>query len=467
MVFLTGTGFKVGALVLVVLGLVGVMTLNVSDDIGLLRRTKTYTFDVADAGGLVKNSAVRMAGIKVGRIKSILLHEGQARVEIELESDVPVTRSATVAVKSSGILGDRYVELRQGGAEDQPLESGSSLGKPVDSASLDELVGRVGKLADSLSTVADGLRDATVTGNRDTPIGRIVSNIETLTGDLADVAKSRKDRLGETIDNLHAVSEELNTILGDESEDSFKTQLRKAMAGLARFDKTMKNVEEISEKINKGEGTIGKLVNDEKTVEEVNTAVTNINNIFGQINRISTGIDFRTEHLSQFGLYKSYLGLKIKPGLDRYYEFQVVDDPRGVVDRQTTETTTNPGGPNQTTNTVAERRIFQNRVKFSATFAKNFYDFTVRGGLIESAGGVGFDYYLFRRKLRLTFDAFDFAQNSAHLRTFARYDVFKGLYLIGGWDDFASKVGLSSPYIGAGIDITNDDLKALLTRINF
>lgn len=447
---------------LVVSGLIGVMTLNVSDDVGFFNRNKTYSFDLPDASGLVKNSAVRMAGIKIGRIKNINLNDGQAQIEVEIDPDVKLTKSSRVAIKSSGILGDRYVEIRRGNGSDEILEAGASLGTPEDSAGLDEIVGKVGKLADSLTIVADGIKDATVKGTRETPIGRIIDNIESLTGDLSDVARTRKESLGETIDNLHAVSEELNGILSDESEDGFKRQLRKAMAGLARFDKTMKNVEEISEKINKGEGTIGRLVNDEKTVEEVNTAVANLNNVFGQMNKISTGIDFRAENLSNFGLYKSYLGLKIKPGLDRYYEFQVVDDPRGVVERQSTETTTASG-----TTSVSEKRTFQNKVKFSAMFAKNFYDFTVRGGLIESSGGIGFDYYMLRRKLRLTFDAFDFSQNSAHLRTFARYDIFKGIYLIGGLDDFVSRVGLSSPYIGAGIDLTNDDLKALLTRINF
>ena len=75
---LASTGFKVGALVLVVSGLIGVMTLNVNDDVGFFNRNKTYSFDLPDASGLLKNSAVRIAGIKHGRLKNMDLTDGQA-----------------------------------------------------------------------------------------------------------------------------------------------------------------------------------------------------------------------------------------------------------------------------------------------------------------------------------------------------------------------------------------------------
>ena len=106
-------------------------------------------------------------------------------------------------------------------------------------------------------------------------------------------------------------------------------------------------------------------------------------------------------------------------------------------------------------------RTFRNKVKFSALYAKNFYNFTLKGGVIESKGGVGFDYHLLNRRLRLSLEAFDFSK--LHLRTFARYDVWKGLYLTAGGDDVSNSANASA-FVGAGLFLTNDDLKLFLTK---
>jgi phospholipid/cholesterol/gamma-HCH transport system substrate-binding protein len=102
-------------------------------------------------------------------------------------------------------------------------------------------------------------------------------------------------------------------------------------------------------------------------------------------------------------------------------------------------------------------------MKFTALFAKNFYDLTVKGGLIESSGGLGLDYYLYRRDLRLSVEAFDF--DDLVLRAYLRYNVFRGLYLVGGGDHMADD--LRSAFVGVGLFITNDDLKFLAGKLNF
>jgi phospholipid/cholesterol/gamma-HCH transport system substrate-binding protein len=105
------------------------------------------------------------------------------------------------------------------------------------------------------------------------------------------------------------------------------------------------------------------------------------------------------------------------------------------------------------------------RVKFNALFAKNFYDFTLKGGVMENSGGVGADYHLFKRRLRLSVDAFDFT--ALNLRAWARYTVYSGVYLTAGGEDILSKTGRASGFVGAGIYITNDDLKLLLSKSPF
>lgn len=64
------------------------------------------------------------------------------------------------------------------------------------------------------------------------------------------------------------------------------------------------------------------------------------------------------------------------------------------------------------------------------------------------------------------FDAFDFAAEQPHLRAGLRYTLLHGIYIIGGADDFVDKEEASG-YLGAGIDLSNDDLKLLLSKVSF
>jgi hypothetical protein len=109
------------------------------------------------------------------------------------------------------------------------------------------------------------------------------------------------------------------------------------------------------------------------------------------------------------------------------------------------------------------KRLIKIKLSLQLYFAKNFYDFTFKAGLIENTGGVGMEYHIIPKRMKFIFDAFDFGEDAPHLRAALRYTLFHGIYLIGGADDFISDDGDESGYIGAGIDLSNDDLKLFLS----
>lgn len=449
--------FKVGLLVLIVAGIIAGMSLKVSNDPSYLGTSKEVWFYIDDASGLVKDSNVKMAGITIGIIRDIKLENGQARVELVIRGDIPVTKSARIEIRPNGILGDKHVEVISGDPRDPPLRSGEQILIVDDRASVDRLIAEVSKITKSLSTVAENIKSAT-DGDTDKPLGRIISNIETLTKDLADLSRAHKGQLGEIVDNIHEITATINDLVSDDGPDGLKQSWAAAMKSLRKIEGSIKNLEEITGKINRGEGTIGKLVNDETTIEEVNTAVASLNNLLDASNKLQTSFDFHSNYMTNGNGAKSFLSLRIQPGLDRYYELGLVDDPLGVVERTTTTTDSNG-----LTQTVRESKRYENRVKFTALFAKNFYDFTLKGGIIESAGGAGMDYHLFRKRLTLSLEAFDFS--NVNIRASLRYSLFSGIYLTGGGEDLASRNGRSSGFLGAGLFLTNDDLKLLLTRM--
>lgn len=466
--FIRSTEFRVGFLVLIVSILIGILSLQATEDPGFVGGSKHLFFRLDDASGLIQRGAVKMAGIPVGVIKKITLDQGKAKLDMSIRRDVPITSSARIEIRPNGILGDKYVEIVPGKPEDPQLEDGGEIGSVDNKGSMDALLKEVGRITKSIGDIAEELKDATKDGAPPKgPLGRIIKNIDRLTADLADITSDNKQKLNEIVENVRDVTDTINDIVNDEGPHGLKASWEKVANSIDKVERSLANVEEITDKVNSGKGTIGRLINDEQTIEKINTAVDGVNKFVGGANKLQTTLDFHSEYLMEQSLTKSYISVRIQPGLDRYYEIGIVDDPKGAVERVDTTLTTSPDTPGSTTTTTREIKAFRNRVKYNAIFAKNFYNLTVKAGLMENTGGIGFDYYMLRRSLRLSFDAFDLSNSPAHLRAFLRYYFYKGVYLVGGTDDFLSRTGTQSSFAGAGLDLTNDDLKVLMSKMAF
>ena len=438
---------KVGTLVVVVSTLIGGLSLKLAEGPGMLRASRQHHFDVKDAGGLVTNSAVKMAGIKVGVIDDIRLVEGRARVFLTLDKDVPVKTSSKIEIRTDGILGDKHIEILPGYSNDPVLESGLPIEGISDGGSVGQLIKDISQVTKSLGEVVDNLNAATQgEGDPSTPLGRIVLNIEKLTEDLAEISGQNKEKINDIIDRVQSVVTELDELIDPDLT--------------AKIDNSLQNIEEVTAKINNGEGTIGRLINDEETIDGINEAIEGVNDFLGAARELETSIDFHTEYLIDSDLSRSFILARFTPGLDRYYEIGVISDPRGLTRREVRRDTSLDGGVTE----VETVKTFKDKFKFTALFAKSFHNLTVKGGMIESTGGMGLDYYLMNRKLNLSVEAFRLYD--VYLRSFVRYNFFKGIYLVGGRDDILSKKE-GNTFFGAGVFLTNEDLKFFASKFSF
>ncbi len=449
---------KVGALVVAIGGIIAFMSMQVSDDPSYMGRSKKAWFLLPNASGLIKGSAIKSAGIPVGAIQDIQLQDGQARIDISVKSGLPLTRSAQVEMRSNGILGDKHIEISPGVSDDPELEDGGQISNIKNGGSMDDVMMQVSDLASSLKDVSKNLKEAVSDDGTDKHIlGRIVKNIERLSGDLAQMTSENKQQIGEIVEQVHDITSTMDELVNDESEKGFKRTWKTAMV---RIDNSLKNIEDITTKINNGEGTIGKLISDEQTAEDVSSAIEGISGLVDTANKVSTGIDFNSYYLNEVGAAKTAVGITIQPGLDRYYYLGIITDPAGSVEVTDTASTGTAG-----TSFISETRTYRSRTKITALYGKNFFNWTLRGGLIEDKGGMGVDYRMLRDKLTASVDAYDFEK--VQVRTFLNYKIFSGFYVTAGYSDAFNKRNAQSFYAGAGLYLTNDDLKLLLTKSPF
>jgi phospholipid/cholesterol/gamma-HCH transport system substrate-binding protein len=458
------TEAKVGLFILVGLIILGYMSFKVGQ-VGFGMK-KGYNVSVLfdNVSGLKKDAAVQMAGVDIGRVESIRLENDKARVTLKINPSVQLERDVTAAIKTHGILGDKYIEILPGTRSAGYLKSGEQIARTERQADIDKLLNELTYVMSDIRNVTTSLSHTLGGEEGEANLRRIVANVRDLSDHLNQVVVKNDEKFAELVTNLRNASIEMERTFASLSEitgginrgEGTVGQLVKNPEVAERLNKTLASLQSISDKINEGKGTIGKLVNDEETVKNLNESLGGINRYVTKAEQFRTYLGFRGEYLFEKGSGKSYVDMTIKPKEDRFYTLGIAYDPRG---RRTDRVFTAADGT-QTTQTEYDR----SGILFNAEIGKRWKDVALRGGLLESTGGAGIDYYMMNDKLKFSFEAFDFAQDrNPHLKAWGEYRLFKHVYLTAGWDDFISRQGNSSVFGGMAIRFEDEDLKYLLT----
>lgn len=124
--------------------LVGVLCLGyLSVKLGKLELVGGDLYEVGalfnTASGLKAGAAVEIAGVEVGRIKSIGLKEDRALVTLAIHNGTKLYSDTIASIKTRGIIGEKYLALSPGGGGD-PLKAGDTIRDTESGLDLEELV---------------------------------------------------------------------------------------------------------------------------------------------------------------------------------------------------------------------------------------------------------------------------------------------------------------------------------------
>ncbi len=95
-----------------------------------------------DAGGLRVGADVMMSGVSIGRVSSIGLNDdSEAALTLEIRNNVHLTTDAIAAVRTKGIIGERYVRMSQG-ADDAMLAAGDEIEETESAINIEDLISK-------------------------------------------------------------------------------------------------------------------------------------------------------------------------------------------------------------------------------------------------------------------------------------------------------------------------------------
>lgn len=130
----------------VLLGLLAIVFLALkAANLASFRLGSTYvvTANFDNIGGLKVRAPVKSAGVTVGRVTAIALDTKsyQGTVTIELEQGVQFPSDTSAKILTSGLLGDQYIGLQPGGADDN-LKPGATIKMTQSAVVLENLIGQ-------------------------------------------------------------------------------------------------------------------------------------------------------------------------------------------------------------------------------------------------------------------------------------------------------------------------------------
>ncbi|MFM8551955.1 MAG: outer membrane lipid asymmetry maintenance protein MlaD [Nitrospiraceae bacterium] len=131
--------FVVGVFVLAGIACLGYLSIK----LGKLEVIGGHLYEVeagfTSATGLKPGATVEIAGVEVGRIKSIALKEDQALVTMAIQDGVKLYSDTFASIKTRGIIGEKFITLSPGGGGD-PLHAGGRIRDTEAGLDLEELV---------------------------------------------------------------------------------------------------------------------------------------------------------------------------------------------------------------------------------------------------------------------------------------------------------------------------------------
>ncbi len=266
---------KIGITVLLAF-LVAVIGFRFMRDVPILRQT-TQISAVFDRGdGISRGSLVNIRGVKVGSVSSVVLTpENRVRVTMQLNNkDIQIPDNSIAHLTSLGIVEGKSIVIHLGDSETY-LEYGDEIqGEYIEGVT--EVLGTRGEdLADDVGKSLDELNrflvqlNATLDDDARASVGQTLQNADRAMKNIADIIDQKQDDIDQAIGAASRTLSQLDTLAADSRPkvDSLLQSLEENVAELSRVREELEaasvNLNEILDKINRGEGTIGKLVNDD------------------------------------------------------------------------------------------------------------------------------------------------------------------------------------------------------------
>jgi phospholipid/cholesterol/gamma-HCH transport system substrate-binding protein len=385
--------------------------------------------------GLENRAAVRLAGVKIGTVREIKLAERRAQLVLNIFPQFRVPRGSKAAMASLGLIGEKYIEITPS-EETTYYEPGDIL-ESTAAVSFDQLGVLLLSIGEEIKGVSQSLRQ--ITGEESQRnLQEILQNLNSFSGELDGFLEENKEGLQASIRGASQAFREFERTVGDvskglnetilvikdiaqENRDGIKSNLTKIDELLQEIEQSVRLLRNTLEKIDRGEGTVGRLVQDPELYEEARETLNGVQQAVGPLRQMRATGHFRGDYLNETRKVRGAVSAAFYLTPRSFLVGQIMDDPR------------------------------RGRFVYSAQAGLRFGPLAPRAGIIESEFGAGVDLLALDDRLMFSLEGFDFQRDGGpRFRLATQFALLRYLHLVLGVDDLGSDSG-REVFFGLGL----------------
>ncbi|MBL7942287.1 MAG: MCE family protein [Flavobacteriales bacterium] len=274
--------FWIGVVVIISIAIL-IVGVNYLKGINLFNKPQTYYAVYPDVGMLGESNPVLLNGFKIGLVSKIHLHpkgDGSVVVEIMLnDRNLKIPRDSELRIVSADFFGSKAIEVMigdsavlainkdtlNGALEEDLVKSIKSEFEPLKEKT-QKLIASVDEAVTNLNTVfaSDATKGLPKTFNS---LQHTMENLEKASATFQSMLSSNSGRLSEIFSNAESITtniknnnEKISHAIANISSMSDTLAAMQLGSTIKKVDKAMGDLSSITDKINRGEGTLGQLV---------------------------------------------------------------------------------------------------------------------------------------------------------------------------------------------------------------
>ena len=437
---------------------------------------------INNATGLEKNAKIKLRGVDIGFLKDKQLYNKEVKLKLFINKGIKIPKDSIISLSQDSMLGGKYIEIIPSNSNIF-LKAGDSINKYKKIASFDEAVDSINAAAEEFKTLIHKLNNG-IDKNSISNLQETLSNLKSGTQYFKDILAENRNNLKDTISGaktmMFTINERLPKILKqvDDLSVEFKTtgktindKLPKIMAQLDDLTLEFKQTGiTINQKLPDLMDRFGQLEDNATDILVTNKdslhnaiasadtfftsgggAFDKLNDYFTSLTKSELDVDIATYQMTKDSYTQTRALVAYRPKPDKYYILGVTS----------TKDYTN-------SKYLSQDKHIKAKTFITAELGKRYDNVLLRGGVIDSTGGVGIDYFMDNDKIKLSAEVYDFNAvndirgDNAHARVEARYQMFNHINLYAGYDNFLNNQA-ANLFLGLGVAFSDNDLKTILS----
>ena len=231
---------------------------------------------------LKEGDEVRMAGVKIGEVADTRLAGRRAEAILRIDSKVKIKNDAQAAIVMSGLIGTNYISVDLGSANAPDLPAGAEI-RTKTTPDLNTVMSQIGELGKKLEGALGNLGGA-LGGDGKSP--GIVQKVDQLVTENRENIQKTTANLSSITDKVNKGDGTLGKLINDSKlHDELVTTLADIKKSAAEAKTFMANAQSIIDQVKAGKGTLGTLVFDQKAGDDIKATIATLRDVSDKISR--------------------------------------------------------------------------------------------------------------------------------------------------------------------------------------